>query len=124
MSEEVSHLLEARSASYQAAGYRVTEHVGAFQWRIDSGAAKCTGRSFRDGVARERPATATSEVLNEYPTLGSRRASFAQISDDGSAGLTWKWQYRASTSLACAQPDCTDAPIDILQTEFCNLDGP
>ena len=65
-----------------------------------------------------------SATAGDGPRGSALYFSTSSGDDDGSAGLTWKWQYRASTSLACAQPDCTDAPIDILKTEFCNLDGP
>src|SRR6202022_1449416 len=104
MSEKIRNLLEAGSVSHEAAGHRVTEHVGTPTWGVDSGATKCADRSCSDGVDRERSPPMTSEMLNESPTLRRCRTPLAQIAGDRPTGLPRQWQHCASASFACSQP--------------------
>ena len=115
MSEKVRNLLEAGTASHQAAGYRVTKDVGALEGRIDPRTVKRTGRGLRNGMARERLTTPTPQVLDEYSALSSGRTTLAQVAGDSTTGLARQWQHGASASLACSHLDDRTTPIDVLQ---------
>jgi len=115
MSEKVGNLLETGAASHEAAGHRVTKDVGAFEGRIDPGTVKRTGRSLRNGMAREPLTAVTPQVLDEYSPLGSARTALAQVASDGTASLARQRQHRASAGFACSHLDCRGSPIDVLQ---------
>jgi hypothetical protein len=102
----------------------VTEDVGSAEGRVDSGASKSTGHNLRDGVAREGPTPTGPEVLYEYLALVGRRTVTAQVTDDGTTGLSRKRQDGASARLPDTHLDGAGSPVNVLKTQAGNLTGP